>query len=348
MNFLKTRLAAKNNKSNRPSNNSLALEPLEDRMMLSTVSIFAAGDTGQEAFELKVNDEVVATFENVGGDAASRDFRQFNFKSDRILTADDIRVEFINDVFDPANGLDRNLTVDRIVVDGVAFETESPSVFSTGLFSNGEFTGPGLLETEQLNVNGSFFFSTDSPSDAGSRIRVDAKGAEGGEIIALEVDGQEVERFTLSNTDETFLFEVDQDVSISDVQVRFVNDLFDPERGIDRNAIINNVQVIDLDNGFREVVRLTENPTVFSTGTFTQADGIVSGFARGNTLHTDGVFSFNDPDNSSSDNPGFDTTPHPSFAATSVETVERESDADTETEALGFIRVDPDEFVSGV
>ena len=57
----------------------LALEELEDRQMLSTVSIFAAGDTGTESIQLNINDVVVSTFENVGGDADTRQFQQFTF-----------------------------------------------------------------------------------------------------------------------------------------------------------------------------------------------------------------------------------------------------------------------------
>ena len=39
--------------------------------MLSTVEIFAAGETGQEAFNLIINGDVVQTFQSVGGDFES-------------------------------------------------------------------------------------------------------------------------------------------------------------------------------------------------------------------------------------------------------------------------------------
>ena len=286
---------------------SLGLEMLEDRMMLSTVSIFAAGAAGDEAFQVKVNDQVVATFNDVGGDPSTRTFNQFDFTTDAAITADDIRVQFINDAFDPETGLDRNLFVDKIVVDGDTFETENASVFSTGIFRDGGVTEPGFLQTEELNVNGSFFFSSDgatvTPSDPQTRIRVDAAGSEGGELIAVEVDGRVVDTFELSQSTQTFLVEVDQDVSVTDVEIRFLNDLFQPEIGVDRNATISNVQTINLDTGVREVVRLATNPQVFSTGTFTDADGIVPGFARGDTLNANGVFRFGAADNALSDNP---------------------------------------------
>ena len=51
--------------------------------MLSTVEIFAAGETGQEAFNLIINGDVVQTFQSVGGDFESRQFERFVFDTDR-------------------------------------------------------------------------------------------------------------------------------------------------------------------------------------------------------------------------------------------------------------------------
>ena len=115
----------------RQDSNHLSVEPLEDRLMLSTVEIFAAGTTGEENFNLLVNGSVVQTFSNVGGDADSRNFVQFTFDTGQQLSPGDIGIEFFNDAFDPATGFDRNLVVDRIVVDGVTVQTEDASTFST-------------------------------------------------------------------------------------------------------------------------------------------------------------------------------------------------------------------------
>ena len=51
------------------------MEPLEERMMLSTVEIFAAGSTGQENLDLFIDDEFETTFFNVGGDVSAREFQ---------------------------------------------------------------------------------------------------------------------------------------------------------------------------------------------------------------------------------------------------------------------------------
>ena len=85
----------------------LRLEQLEDRMMLSTVEIFAAGATGQENLDLFINDQFVTTFFDVAGDIDQREFVRLTFESDYPLTPGNIGVAFGNDAFDPATGFNR-------------------------------------------------------------------------------------------------------------------------------------------------------------------------------------------------------------------------------------------------
>ena len=175
---------------------ALELETLESRILLSGVEIFAAGGSGQENLSLQIDGVEVATFENIGGDASNRVFQQLVFETDQNISADQIRIEFTNDLFDAETGLDRNLFIDRIVVDGETFQTESPSVFTTGVFTDQGFSGPGFLTTETLNTNGSFFFSDDNtprnPTNE-SQVTFVARGTTGDEIVQLEIDGQVVE-----------------------------------------------------------------------------------------------------------------------------------------------------------
>jgi len=86
------------------SNNNLSVEPLEDRLMLSTVEIFTAGSTGQENFNLLVNGAAVQTFSNVGGDVESRNFVRFTFETQQQLSPGDIGIEFFNDAFAQESG----------------------------------------------------------------------------------------------------------------------------------------------------------------------------------------------------------------------------------------------------
>ena len=181
---------------------SLNLEVLENRMMLSSVEIFAAGATGQENLDLLINGEVVQTFFSVGGDASTGAFRRFTFETDQTITPGNIGIGFSNDAFDPSTGLDRNLFVDRIAVDGVNVEAEAPSTFSTGIYRDG-LTGPGFLQTDVLNINGTLTFADPGSSGGGGStgsgdlIQFDALGTTGEEIVNLLVDGQVVETFGL-------------------------------------------------------------------------------------------------------------------------------------------------------
>ena len=149
-------------KSTRQKNHEstdLCLESLEDRMMLSTVSIHASGATGQETLTVITGSEV-RTYENVStqGDV-------FQFETSQPLEGD-VVIEFNNDLYLPEQGIDRNLSVEKIVVDGrETFSTEQ-SVFAVGVWSPeaGDIvSGSGLGPT--LHSNGSFRFAVDSTPD---------------------------------------------------------------------------------------------------------------------------------------------------------------------------------------
>ena len=282
----------------------LEVESLEDRMMLSTVQIYAAGGSGQETLALRVDDQVVAEFTNVGGDASAREYIELEFETDQTITGGQVRIDFTNDAFDAATGLDRNLFIDRIVIDGVTHQTEGPSVFHTGLYENGGVSGPGFLATETLNINGSIFFSDDNserpPSD-GRQITFVARGTTGDEIVSLIVDGETVESFQLSQVNQQYQFNTDQELTADQVQFSFDNDVFDPENGVDRNVVLEFLEIENLANN--QTSRFNgDSSDVFSTGTFTPDDGVTPGFGRGNTLHSNGVFSFEgEPSDSGSD-----------------------------------------------
>ena len=228
------------------ANSCLNLEVLEDRMMLSSVEIFAAGATGEENLELLIDGEVVQTFFAVGGDASTGAFQRLTFETDQPITPGNIGIGFSNDAFDPSTGLDRNLFVDRIAVDGVSVEAEDPSTFSSGIYRDG-LTGPGFLQTDVLNINGTLTFADPGSgggggsTGSGDLIQFDALGTTGEEIVNLLVDGQVVETFGLfdAGVTQTLNFQsADPNVSIEDIRLEFVNDAFDASTGLDRNVQI--------------------------------------------------------------------------------------------------------------
>lgn len=277
----------------------LNVEALEERMMLSTVEIFAAGATGQENLDLFIDGQLQQTFFSVGGDASIGQFRRLTFETDQPLTPGSIGVGFSNDKFDASTGLDRNLFVDRIVVDGVSVEAEDPSTFSTGIYRDG-LTGPGFLETDVLNINGVLTFadpaSIGGGGGSGDRIEFDAFGTTGEEFVDIFVNGESVAFFGLDTpgVTQTFSFTSDDsNISIEDVRLEFVNDLFDESRGIDRNVQIFEFRVIDGETGAVESARTTD-ANVLNTGIFVDGIGITEGFGAGGFLATNGFVEISD------------------------------------------------------
>ena len=265
-------------RSSLQNQNLLNVEALEDRVMLSSVEIFAAGATGQENLDVLIDGQVVQTFFSVVGDASTRDFQRFSFSTDQTITPGNIGIRFANDAFDPSIGLDRDLIVDRIVVDGVTVEAEDPSTFSTGIFANGGLTGPGFFETEVLNINGTLTFADPSAgggsTGSGDLIEFDAFGTTGEELVNLVVDGEVVQTFGLFQSETTHTFQSDDpNVSLEDIRIEFVNDLFDASLGIDRNVQINEFRVVDGGTGGVQSAR-TSDANVLNSGVF--IDGAVT------------------------------------------------------------------------
>ena len=274
----------------------LEVEHLEDRVMLSTVQIYAAGGSGQEALNLLVDNQVVAQFSNIGGDASAREYVELEFETAEVISGGQIGLQFTNDLFDPATGLDRNLFIDRIVIDGVTHHTEGPSVFHTGLYLNGSFSGPGFFNTETLNTNGTIFFSDDNtPRDPTDERQVTfvARGTTGDEVVSLSINGEVVQSFQLSQINQQYEYRTSGTFTADQVQFSFDNDLFDPATGTDRNVVLEFLETENL--ATNQLSRFTgDSSNVFSTGTFRNEDGITPGFGRGNTLHANGFFSFED------------------------------------------------------
>jgi len=279
----------------------LTVDSLEDRMMLSSVQIYAAGQTGTESLELKINDVVAATFDNIGGDVANRQFQELTFTTDQSITASEVRLQFINDLYRAEDGFDRNVVIDRIVVDGRIYETESPSTFSTGVWRDGSVTDPGFLETETLNINGSFFYSNNGGSDPETRngtiLRIEAQGTTGDERLQVRIDGEVVETFDVTTDLESYFFVSDEGIVVEQVQLEFINDLYDPEAGIDRNLIVQQIQLVDRTTLERQRF-FTDSETTFSTGTWRAEDGVVEGFGRGDTLHSNGFLQYSQSETS--------------------------------------------------
>ncbi|HBJ38595.1 MAG TPA: sugar dehydrogenase [Planctomycetaceae bacterium] len=260
----------------------------------SQVTIRAAGQTGQEQMRLLIDNNVVATWNNVGGNPNQQIFQTFQFRANQFVTADRIRVEFTNDLFDPSNNLDRNLTVQGMTLDGVEYRTDSPTVLSTGTWrSETQDVRPGFFNAQTLHSNGYFSFSNNT-TNQNSQILVIASGSEGGEQMNLKINGQivrswVVDRGANSGTFQVYGYRADSSVTADQIQVEFVGDRFVP--GIfDANLRVDRILVDGIE--FQ-----TESPNVFSNGTWI-GDGLSFGFAQSEFLSSDGFFQFTTGGNS--------------------------------------------------
>ena len=257
------------------------LEHLEQRMMLSTVQVSAAGFTGDEILELQIDGQTVQTW-NMNANAAARGFDQFTYSTPQTITADQIRLRFINDLYEPQNGIDRNVAVDDIIVDGIQYEAESPTVFSTGTWKPQDGIQPGFRESEVLHTNGYFQFSS---AETGSNIEIWARGEEGVEQFNLLIDEQVVRSFTTTENFQLFSYIGETEVSIDQIRIEFTNDVYLPSQGVDNNLIVDFVRI---DGQQFE----TESNDVFSTGTWLPTDGIQPGIRNSEALHTNGYFQY--------------------------------------------------------
>jgi len=122
-----------------------------------------------------------------------------------------------------------------------------------------------------------------------STVSISAVGSTGEEVMVVTAGETEVFRTTVfqsgtlaATRNNTFTFEVDDSLTVSNLRIKFVNDFFDP--GVkDRNLIVEEIQF----NGFRTQL---DALNVFSTGTWLVEDRVQNGFGRGNILHSNGFF----------------------------------------------------------
>ena len=123
---------------------------------------------------------------------------------------------------------------------------------------------------------------------AGSIVTVTARGNEGGEHFVVRAGDVVLGEATATTENRTFRFAADTAVAADDLTVTFTNDEYRPDEGFDRNL---RVESIDID----DVTYVTDDPSVYSTGTWTPADGIAPGYGRGDWLHAGGFFRYAGP-----------------------------------------------------
>ena len=272
------------------------------------IEVRSEGDTGEEEIELQIDGETVATFELTDRLAT------YTYSHDTDPTGAEIRVEFTNDGR-TSNGDDRNVTVDFIRVGDDVLQTEDPSVFSTGTFAAGTGCAPGNKQSERLHCTGYFQYTTsdgappndppaddpvdlpvfddqpddddlpaDDPVTGDHQIEVRAEGDTGEEEIELQIDGETVATFQLTDRLATYTYTHDSDPFGTDIRIAFVNN-GRTSNGDDKNVTVDFITIDD-------VVFQTEDPSVFSTGTYTRGSGCDDANKQSERLHCTGYFQY--------------------------------------------------------
>ena len=116
------------------------------------ITVNATGQRGEEQFELLVDNIVVRSW------VATDSPQSYVYGTSEPIQANQVEVRFVNDLYEPENGIDRNLTIDNIVIDGVAYESESSTTFSTGTWLSTDGVTAGFGRGDVLHANGSFLY----------------------------------------------------------------------------------------------------------------------------------------------------------------------------------------------
>ena len=199
-----------------------------------------------------------------------------------------LSVRFVNDRYVPGL-VDRNLVVDHIVVregaSEVVYESEDPSVYSSGVYVKGTGCGSGFVSSDKLACNGEFRFDLSATLTPPEPVVVDvrARGYEGDEKMTVDINGSSHD-FDVAKDFASYRVELPAGTVVSELEVHFVNDLYMPGV-VDRNLVVDNVSI-------GEKVFETEDPSVYSTSSLTRASRCVPGFARSERLACNGSFTY--------------------------------------------------------
>ncbi|MBM4401715.1 MAG: hypothetical protein FJ044_00525, partial [Candidatus Cloacimonetes bacterium] len=92
--------------------------------------------------ELRIDDATVASWTVTGS------LSTYTYTHTNPVVSSQVKVAFTNDAYNPPE--DRNLVVDKIMIGSQTFETEAPSVYSTGTWDAATGCAPGYKQSEWL------------------------------------------------------------------------------------------------------------------------------------------------------------------------------------------------------
>lgn len=133
--------------------------PTPSNPQKSKISIYALGTKGGNQYPtmiLLINNEIKTIYYNV-----VNTIRTFTYESPIKINPNQVKVGFINDYYNPQMNEDRNLRVDKIIIDDITYQSED--FYSVG--SHNKYSGckPGYKNSDWLHCKGYFDFSMPKP-----------------------------------------------------------------------------------------------------------------------------------------------------------------------------------------
>ena len=117
------------------------------------IVIHARGTSGDEKVALYVNNQPVQFW------SLSTSFQDYTYAPPRAITVNQLSIEFLNDRWEPQNGINYDAQVDYITVNGTRYDSEHSSTASTGTWDQGSWCAPGNKSQEWLHCSGSFTYN---------------------------------------------------------------------------------------------------------------------------------------------------------------------------------------------
>lgn len=114
------------------------------------LSVRARGDIGAEIVALLIDGREVDRW------TVGQQFSEHTTSVPGPVAIGSVDLRYVNDLYAPP--VDRNLEVDWVRVGGSTYQAEGPAVVSSGVWTGGRCSGPGLHETQHLACSGGFDF----------------------------------------------------------------------------------------------------------------------------------------------------------------------------------------------
>ncbi len=140
----------------------------------SAIELYAAGAEGGEEIFLEIDGTSVARFvlpKSADFWGQSPPWRRFSYSHPTSVVPGQVRVLFNNDLY-VAGETDRNIRLERLVIDGANYPTVAADVVSLGSAQGGSCEVAGRFQTDVLNCRGFFQFAGGTGAGAGPRLQV--------------------------------------------------------------------------------------------------------------------------------------------------------------------------------